>query len=562
MHPAARAAEDPGKTEKKAGSGDDRGYEEGVDYARFPHGLRIHETPIARREPFVYADFSSFRGLRMAGSRILIVRLPCHKVFPTGPVYLMSAIRRAAPGVAQQVLDLALLDRGRQAGALMQAIESFRPDVIAFSWRDMQIFSPQYLDGAMRDAFTFFYDSSPAHKLRAAFRGLRDIVTYRSSIAHNLALVRKTTAANPRVTIALGGPSIRIFGDRLRGRLPKRVHTFTETCLDGFFDLIGLAMPPDPIEPEIELEAVEESFPQWEAYRDEVVGVQTKQGCPHACLFCLYGFLEGKTVRRREPARVVREIEGYARRWGSRRFWFVDAQLLSEPRDREHLREILEGIVKMDLPIQWSGYVRIHEIDGSLASLMVRSGLCDLEVSLNSGAQAVLDELKLGFSVEEVLKGFEVLKASGYAGKVLVNLSLNAPGETAETLLQTMEILRHIRRIFGEGRVVPVVFFLAIQPHTGLERKAQANGHIKVGYDPLSVLPWNVIKLIYNPAPLGRLIGRSCAAAFDRGGDDVGETILESIETALKADAPRGMALRRNRPLKGGADGDRASCFQ
>jgi len=473
----------------------------------------------------------------MAASRILIIRLPCHKVFPTGPVYLMSSIHRAAPGVAQKVLDLALVDRRSRAGEIRHAIAGFRPDVIAFSWRDMQIFSPQYLDGALRDAFIFFYDSSPARKLRAAFRGLRDIVTYRSSIAHNMALVRTTAAAHPSVTIALGGPSIRIFGDRLRRRLPKRVHTFTETCLDGFFDLIGIAMRPDPIEPEIDLTFVESSFPQWEAYPDEVVGVQTKQGCPHACLYCLYGFLEGKTVRRREPGLVVREIEGYARRWGSRRFWFADAQLLSEHRDREHLSAILEGIIRLDLPIQWSGYMRIHEIDRTLASLMVRSGLCDLEVSLNSGAQSVLDELKLGFSVDEVMKGFEVLKAAGYTGKVLVNLSLNAPGETRDTLLETMETMRRIRRIFGDSQVVPVVFFLAIQPHTGLERKAQANGRIKAGYDPLSVLPWNVIRLIYNPAPLGKLIGRSCATVFDRGGDHVGETILAAIETELKAAA-------------------------
>ena len=473
----------------------------------------------------------------MTASRILIVRLPCHKVFPTGPVYLMSSLHRAAPHVAQEVLDLALVDRRSQGGEIRRAIADFHPDVIAFSWRDMQIFSPQYLDGALRDAFIFFYDSSPARRLRAAFRGLRDIVTYRTSIAHNLALVRRTAAGNPSITIALGGPSVRIFGDRLRRRLPRRVHTFTESCRDGFFDLIGIAMRPDPIEPEIDLGVVEASFPLWEAYRGEAVGVQTKQGCPHACLYCLYGFLEGKTVRRREPGLVVREIEGYARRWGARRFWFADAQLLSEHRDREHLTAILEGIVRMDIPIQWSGFIRIHEIDGALASLMVRSGLCDLEVSLNSGARSVLDELKLGFSVDEVMKGFEVLKAAGYAGKVLVNLSLNAPGETRDTLLETMETMKRIRRIFGESRVVPVVFFLAIQPHTGLERKAQANGAIKAGYDPLSVLPWNVIRLIHNPAPLGKLIGRSCAAVFDRGGDHVGETILAAIETELRAEA-------------------------
>ena len=71
----------------------------------------------------------------MAASRILIFRLPCHKVFPTGPVYLMSSIHRAAPGVAQKVPDLALVDRRSQAGEIRHAIAGFRPDMIAFSWR-------------------------------------------------------------------------------------------------------------------------------------------------------------------------------------------------------------------------------------------------------------------------------------------------------------------------------------------------------------------------------------------------------------------------------------------
>ncbi|MGA2612123.1 MAG: hypothetical protein ABSG38_01545 [Spirochaetia bacterium] len=78
---------------------------------------------------------------------------------------------------------------------------------------------------------------------------------------------------------------------------------------------------------------------------------------------------------------------------------------------------------------------------------------------------------------------------------------------------------------------MPVIFFLAIQPHTGLESRALADGHIRKGYDPLSVLPWNVLKLIYNPPPLGSMIGRSCARAFAAGG--VADMVLESIENGI-----------------------------
>ena len=186
------------------------------------------------------------------------------------------------------------------------------------------------------------------------------------------------------------------------------------------------------------------------------------------------------------------------------------------------------------LDLQWSGYMRIHEIQPALASLMVRSGLHDLEVSLNSGAQPVIDELKLGFTVEQVIRGFEVLKNAGYTGRVLVNLSLNAPGETRETLLQTISTVRRIKEIFGNSRVVPVVFFLAIQPHTGLETRALADRRLRQGYNPLSVMPWDVLRLIYNPPPLGSLIGRACATSFARGGDDVGENVLRMIESELQ----------------------------
>lgn len=470
----------------------------------------------------------------MPATRVLIVRLPCRKVFPTGPLYLLSALNRGQPRPRLHLLDLALVDRGRQVRAVAEAAHELQPDAIAFSWRDMQIFSPQDLDGAMRDAFVFFHDPSLLRKAGAAFHGLADITVYKSAISRNIRIIRRSADMFPNAQLALGGPSIRIFGDRVRARLPRRLRVFQEGGLETFFDSLGIQPPPDIIEPEMDLGMVENVFPQWQAYKDEVVGVQTKLGCPHKCLYCLYGYLEGRAVRRRDPARVVKEVAGYARRWGARKFWFADAQLLSDRRDHDHLGAILEGILSEGLELQWSGYMRIHEIQPPLASLMVRSGLHDLEVSLNSGAQAVIDTLRLGFTLEQVMKGFEVLKNAGYSGRVLVNLSLNAPGETAETLLQTVAVVRRIKAIFGEGRVVPVVFFLAIQPHTGLETHALEHAHLRQGYDPLSVMPWDVLRLIYNPPPLGSLIGRACAVAFARGGEDVGENVLRMIESGLQ----------------------------
>jgi len=471
----------------------------------------------------------------MNPSKILTVRLPCKKVYPLGPIYLSSILRRSAPHLSQKLLDLALVKPNRRENILKETIRAFQPDVIAFSWRDIQVFAPHDMDNAMRDAFTFFYDSSPMRRMGAAFEGLGHILTYRSRITENLDLIRSAVRLSPGSTIAVGGPSMRIFGERFRSKLPPQVHLFPETNLDGFFQLLGLPLPRDPLEPGLDLESLEAIFPEWSAYAGEEIGIQTKQGCPRRCLYCLYGFLEGKQVRRRDPNRVVSEIAAYHSRWGSRRFWFADAQLLSEPSDYDHLSAILEGLIRERLDLNWSGYLRVNELSAELADLMVRSGLHELEISLNSGSQSVLDQLHLGFSVEEVIKGCEVLRKAGYPGRVLINLSLNAPGETRETLMETLDVMRQIRTIFGGDRVVPVMFFLAIQPHTGLERKALKEGSISENYDPLSPFPWDVRRLIYNPPPLDKLIGRCCARAFHRSDGNAGDRILECLEEELKS---------------------------
>ncbi len=464
--------------------------------------------------------------------KILIVRLPCKKIYPIGPVYLMALLRRAAPQLSQKLLDLALVRPNQRAKVLQDYVHKYQPDVISFSWRDIQVFSPHNMDAAMRDAFVFFHDPSPVRRTVAAFKGLGHIMTHHSGIAENLHLIRTASNSSPGSVITVGGPSMRIFGERFRPKLPSKVHIFSEASLNGFFQLLGLAAPEDPFEPDLDLEVLETAFPEWSKYQGEEIGVQTKQGCPHSCLYCLYGFLEGKEIRRRDPAKVVKEIKAYYRRWGSQKFWFADSQLLSQPKDHEQFSMILEGLLNERLDMNWSGYLRINELNQELTNLMVRTGVSELEISLNSGSQIVLDQLHMGFSVEEVIKGCEVLRKAGYLGRVLVNLSLNAPGETRETLTETIKVVRRIRSIFGDDRVMPVIFFLAIQPHTGLEQRALKDGHIREGYNPLSTYPWDVRRLIYNPPPLDKLIGRCCARAF-RSPGATGKRILAYLEEEL-----------------------------
>ncbi|HJU05778.1 MAG TPA: radical SAM protein, partial [Nitrospiraceae bacterium] len=257
-------------------------------------------------------------------------------------------------------------------------------------------------------------------------------------------------------------------------------------------------------------------FPQHPEYAGECIGVQTKRGCPYDCAFCLYPYIEGKRVRYRSPEMVVRDISQHYHQWGARRFWFTDAQFITGKEAYPQCTEILERVIREGLEIEWSGYIRTSLITADLAKLMVRSGVGDLEVAITSGSQAVLNDLHMGFKLERLYDGCRYLAEAGFKGKVILNYSLNSPNETEETLLQSVESYKMVASILGEERVFPLMFFLGIQPNTDLEHRLLEEGYLSAGYNPLMLTPGSIKKLLYNPAPLNKIIAKACLSAWHR----------------------------------------------
>ncbi len=102
--------------------------------------------------------------------RVLLVRLPCNPIFPVGPIYLADHLHKQFPEMPQRILDLAavpVLDVERVLG---QVVDAFRPSLLVFSWRDIQIYAP--VDGRsgnpLQHSFEVFYARNPFKRLRGA----------------------------------------------------------------------------------------------------------------------------------------------------------------------------------------------------------------------------------------------------------------------------------------------------------------------------------------------------------------------------------------------------------
>ena len=468
---------------------------------------------------------------------ILYIFLPCKKVYPIGVTYLADFIHRRKPEVRQRILDLSLFSESQRSQAIRDAALEFKPDLVCFSWRDIQIFSPHEGDASLEHAFNFYFAGNPIKRVAASFAGLKQLYRYYSHIRANLSypwLVRKEF---PKTQIMIGGGAFTAFADQLIEKLPEG----TIGILGEGEDAILKVVNGESLENEryiiregkqtrkgnqgspalldaltVDLPYLTSIFPQHAAYMDESIGVQTKRGCPYDCAFCLYPYIEGKRVRYRPPEMVVKDISQHYHQWGARRFWFTDAQFITGKEAYPQCTEILERIVSEQLEIEWSGYIRTSLITPDLAKLMVRSGVGDLEVAITSGSQEVLNNLHMGFKLERLYDGCRYLAEAGFKGKVILNYSLNSPKETEESLLQSVESYKKVASILGEERVFPLMFFLGIQPNTDLEHRLLEEGYLSAGYNPLMLTPTSIRKLLYNPAPLNKLIAKACLAAWER----------------------------------------------
>ncbi|WP_231662426.1 photosystem II high light acclimation radical SAM protein [Pseudanabaena sp. 'Roaring Creek'] len=496
--------------------------------------------------------------------RILYIRLPCNPIFPIGVVYLSDHIHKVAPAVQQSIFDLGTVPPLDFYAALDREIDRFQPNLLVFSWRDIQIYAPVGGRGGnpLQNAFEFYYAKNPFKKLRGAVNGLRLFTSYYTELWRNSQLIKRGLSRaqryQPQARAVIGGGAVSVFYEQLGNFLPKgtivsvgegeslleRLVQGREIASDRCY-VVGETKPrarliheqPAPIEKSAcnyeYIESIWEDFNYYFRDRDFYIGVQTKRGCPHNCCYCIYTVIEGKQVRINPTDEVIKEMQVLYDR-GVRNFWFTDAQFIPAKKFIDDAIELLEKIKASGMTdIHWAAYIRADNLTPYLCQLMVETGMSYFEIGITSGSQELVRKMRMGYNLKSVLQNCRDLKAAGFNELVSVNYSFNVIDETLETVRQTIAYHRELEAIFGADKVEPAIFFIGLQPHTHLEDYAFKNNILKEGYNPMSMMPWTAKKLLWNPEPLGSFFGEVCLEAWKRDDDDFGRTVMNILEERL-----------------------------
>ena len=167
-------------------------------------------------------------------------------------------------------------------------------------------------------------------------------------------------------------------------------------------------------------------------------GIETKRGCPRHCVYCADPIAKGKTVRTRPPAAVADELEALLGQ-GIDHIHTCDSEF-NIPED--HALEVCREFIKRGLGdrLRWYAYCSPVPFPAELARLMARAGCVGINFGVDSGDDRMLKRLGRAFTADDIVR------AAGLCGKeritVMFDLLLGAPGESRESIINTVELAR------------------------------------------------------------------------------------------------------------------------
>jgi len=167
--------------------------------------------------------------------------------------------------------------------------------------------------------------------------------------------------------------------------------------------------------------------------------VVPSRGCPHHCTYCTAPMYDGKRLRLRTPSRVVDEIEEIKKRGTVSDFvMWTDTFTL----DKSFVLELCSELEGRKLGVHWMCNSRVDSIDAEMARAMKAAGCTGVAFGVESGVQAILDNVRKGTTVEQGRTAFRVVSEAGI--QTLAHFILGLPGETPDTILQTIAYAKEI----------------------------------------------------------------------------------------------------------------------
>ncbi len=167
----------------------------------------------------------------------------------------------------------------------------------------------------------------------------------------------------------------------------------------------------------------------------------SSRGCPFPCAYCVRTY--GRKFVMASAGHVVGEVAAAVEGYGIKYFRFMDDTFTAS---RRRVLEICEGLKALGADITWSCLTRPNTIDGEIAEALRSAGCSRVYVGIESGSQKVIDYLKRGYQLEQVMDNLRQVRASGL--EMVGWFIVGAPVETRDDFEMSLKLARDLNLEF------------------------------------------------------------------------------------------------------------------
>jgi hypothetical protein len=200
-------------------------------------------------------------------------------------------------------------------------------------------------------------------------------------------------------------------------------------------------------------------------YKPSRIQVQTSYGCRNRCKYCAVTVLEGG-LRVERPIQDVLDFIRLSHQRGFKYFRFLDSNVLDNW--GKHFRKILEGIIEMDLGLDFTVYggVETNLLTDEMAKLMKRAGFSKITIPLESAEESVLREWGRTNDIDKFRAAVAIARKYFLMGAVHAYIMVGYPGQTYESAIKSI-------RLCEEIECTPEVLAFTPIPGTPLEMRSK-----------------------------------------------------------------------------------------
>jgi radical SAM superfamily enzyme YgiQ (UPF0313 family) len=173
----------------------------------------------------------------------------------------------------------------------------------------------------------------------------------------------------------------------------------------------------------------------------------TSRGCPYRCAYCSKPVF-GSKFRAQSPDRVVEEIVYLKQKFGVKEIAFYDDTFTI---DKDRVHAIADKIVAKKLKIAWTCETRVNLVDKELLAHMKRSGCYTVAYGIESASPEIIKTLQKDITLKQVEAAIRAHKEVGL--QVVGYFMLGSPGETPETIQQTIDYAKELKVDFAQFSV-------------------------------------------------------------------------------------------------------------